>query len=76
MMAARPWVRRFVVVAVFLVATIAAYVPVLFLLARTPLHDGSDVPTDGLWAGSLVASLGLGALAAGIVRRLFTRGEG
>lgn len=60
------WVVAF---AAFLAVTAAAFVPVLLLLAETPLHDGDELPGRLLLDASLVASGGIGVLAAWLLHR-------
>jgi hypothetical protein len=68
-------IRWAVTIAVLLAVTIGAFVPILFALARTPLHDGDELPGRGLLGATLLSSAALGAVAAALVRRLL-RGRG
>jgi hypothetical protein len=49
---------------IFLVTGTVAFVPVLLLLALTPLHDGSDVPGPLLFYSTVFASAVLGLIAS------------
>lgn len=62
-------VRWALTFAAFLIATVVAFVPVLFGLAETPLHDGREVPGGLLLGASGIASVGIGVLAAGLLHR-------
>ena len=65
--------RWVLVILAFLLAAIAVFVPVLFLLAATPLHDGSDSPGPVLLYSTVLVSAIVGFLAAWLVRRLLRR---
>jgi hypothetical protein len=53
----------------FLSITAAAFIPALFLLASTPLHDGDVLPGPLLLSATLLLSAALGAGAAWLVDR-------
>jgi hypothetical protein len=56
-----PWI----ITAITFIATAAvALIPVLFLLASTPLHDGSDVPGPALLFATLFLTAIIAAAAA------------
>ena len=63
-------IRWSVSLAALLAVALGSFVPMMFALAKTPLHDGSDVPTPPLLAAALAGSVVAGALAAGLVHRL------
>ncbi len=67
-MTSRP-LRWAVTIVAFLTATVVAFVPILFGLAETPLHDGSEVPGGLLLAASSIASCGIGVVAAWLLHR-------
>jgi hypothetical protein len=74
MMTSRP-ARWALTIAALFTVTAVAFLPILFGLAKTPLHDGSDVPGGLLLAVSFVASVGIGVLAAWFVHRLLRPGS-
>jgi hypothetical protein len=62
--------------AAFLVVAAAVFIPVLFALAETPLHDGSDSPSPALLYSTLFASVVIAAVAAWLVNRWLRRRAG
>ena len=63
-MTTRKPVRWAVSVAVFLLVTVVGFVPIMFALADTPLHDGDELPSGLLLGSSAVASAAIGAVTA------------
>jgi hypothetical protein len=59
--------------AVFTVVMVAAFLPVLFALAPTGLHDGDDLPSGPLLAATTLVTAGAASLAAWEVDRLLRR---
>jgi hypothetical protein len=55
--------------ATFLLVLIAAFLPMLFLFASTPLHDGDELPGPLLLSVTTVASAALAFFVAWLVRR-------
>jgi hypothetical protein len=66
-------VKWAVALAAFLLVTVTAFVPVLFGLAETPLHDGSEVPGPLLLGASGIASGGIGVFASWLLHRQLRR---
>jgi hypothetical protein len=64
------WVRRALTLASLLTVTALSFLPILFGLARTPLHDGDDVPGGLLLVATTITSVGVGVLAAGLLHRV------
>ncbi len=60
-------VRWAVSVAVFLLVTVVGFVPIMFALADTPLHDGDELPSGLLLGSSALASAAFGAVAARLI---------
>jgi hypothetical protein len=60
-------------VLVALAVTAAVFMPILFLLAATPLHDGSDSPSQLLLYTTGIVSVGVGVLAVWFLRWLLHR---
>jgi len=54
----------------FLVATIVVFLPMLFLLVSTPLHDGDELPGPLLLFSTALASTIVGVAAAWLAHRL------
>jgi hypothetical protein len=55
--------------ATFLLVLTAAFLPMLFLLASTALHDGDGLPGPLLLSATIAASAGLALLAAWLVHK-------
>jgi hypothetical protein len=55
--------------ATFLLVLTAAFLPMLFLFASTPLHDGDELPGPLLLSATTVASAALALFVAWLVRR-------
>ena len=49
-----------------IVLAIASYVPILFLLAKTPIHDGSELPSSLMLVITLALCVLLGIVGAKI----------
>ena len=56
--------------ATFVLITAAIFLPALFLLASTPLHDGDDLPGPLLLFSTVLLSSVVGAAAAWFAHRL------
>jgi hypothetical protein len=69
-MIARNVLRWLLTTVTFLLITSAIFLPVLFLLASTPLHDGDDLPGPLLLVSTVILSSAVGAAAAWLVHRL------
>ena len=54
----------------FLVITAVVFLPMLFLLASTPLHDGDDLPGPLLFFSTVIVSSVLGIAAGWLIYRL------
>ena len=68
-MSARTVLRWLLTSITWLVTTVAIFLPVLFLLASTPLHDGDDLPGPLLLISTVLLSSVVGVAAAWIPHR-------
>jgi len=69
-MATRSLVRWFLTGAVFMFTAAFVFLPALFLLAATPLHDGDDLPGPLLLFCTIAVACLIGSAAGWLVFRL------
>jgi len=60
----RSIIRWLCSVVAFAVTSVLVLIPVIFLLAETPLHNGDDVPSPAVLVVGTAVSLALGTMAA------------
>ena len=58
--------NKFALWIVAIVIAMASYLPLLFLLAETPIHDGSELPSNFMMLLTLILSIFVGLLCVKI----------